>query len=264
MSSRQAVYLAVHPHFGTVTLHRLGPDYVVARDGSLLVKDGKWWAVWSRPTKKTGGTLCYYLYQAKTLDGTQAAHNTTICGVEPALTFGRSGTAELVYRSGLMDVGGDIDLSRWRGAKWSAPQRLNSKGSDCYLPSIVVSGHSTWVSWEQRSASVQMVVQHRKNAGAWKRTILKPAIAPGDNTVYSVPQLVVSGPTAALAWTTTTPKNKEIVEVEQHTASGWSGRKVGDGTSGDAVFDELAVHGGRLYLVIDHSDATVYSVGRHT
>jgi hypothetical protein len=66
-----------------------------------------------------------------------------------------------------------------------------------------------------------------------------------------------------LAWTSATKQKKETVHVEQKGSGGWSSRDVGDGTTGDAVLDSLQSINGRAYLVIDHSDTTIYAVTRH-
>lgn len=248
-------------HVKTLVAKRDG----AAGTGALVARGGKWWAVWSDETAITGGTECFYLFQAKTLDGIQGAHNTKLCASEPSLALGSNGEPVLTYRVSQDEVGGQVVVSKWRAGKWSKPHVVTAKNQVGKLPTVSVSGTTTRVTWLQFVPGKNhyvVEVATEVGSGAWHtRSFAPPAVF--DTAVVSHQQTVESKGKVVVAWTVLSTKGKEIIEVEENTGGKWSQREVGDGTSGDAVLTQLAAIKGRAYLVMEHSDTTIYDLAAH-
>jgi hypothetical protein len=229
--------------------------------GALLAKNGNWLAVWSAGTKLMAGSGCYQLFQAGTLHGFGATRNTKICGSEPSLAFGSSGKPVLVYRVGLVDYGSEIDLRKSHAGRWSKPHAVTAKNQAGRTPTISVVGNTTRVAWLQFAPRNRYLAHlaTKVGRGPWHtHTFAQPGVF--DTVIDTRPQTAESHGNAFIAWTIANSKHKETVHVEEYAGGKWTQRNVGDGTGGDAVLDQLASINGRAYLVISHSDETVYDL----
>jgi hypothetical protein len=260
----ESTYLVERTHGGAVTKRVLSADHA-AGSAAVLARNGGWWAVWARRTQQTGGSLCEYLFQSKTIGAAASDQSIGRCGQEPSLAIGQGGVPTLVYREQAFDYGGDIDVARWVNGAWSGPTRLN--GADAgRQPFIQRSGHSTRVAWFRNTGSgtFDVVLATKHDGGGWRRKHFSRLTAWDNAVAHRPPTISVSGGTVFLAWNAVKRNNLEVARVVALRNGSWSGRDVGDGTSGDAVFAGLDSVDGRAYLVLDHSlNADSHTVTRH-
>jgi hypothetical protein len=258
----RGLYLLRRARSGAITKHRLSTSDDIT-SGALLVRSGKWLAMWAAPTIATGGTQCDYLFESKTLGARQAPHNTNICGNQPSLTFAAHGAPVLVADTSEVNTGGEIELLRASGKGWSTPIAVSPGRSLGVNPDVEITGTTTRVVWlAQPGGSAHAMIATRTGSGPWHRRTFAGLVGL-DQAVLSTPRVAASDGSVFVAFTAITKAKHEIVEVEQYRGGHWTSRQVGDGTSGDAVFGELDASNGRADLVIEHLDQTVYTLTSH-
>jgi hypothetical protein len=184
-----------------------------------------------------------------------------LCASDPSLAL--QGTSPvLTYRTSIDDAGGAVEVSSWHSGTWSKPHQLTGANQAGKLPTVSVTGSTVRVTWLQLVQSANHYVAHlatKAGHGAWHATTF-PTPAAFDTVVTSHPQSAQSKGKLFVAWTVVGAGNKETIEVEEHAGGKWTKRQVGDGTGGDAVLTQLAATKGRAYLVLEHSDRTVYDL----
>lgn len=254
-TAKRHTYLAELKPSGALRRHELSKDEPTL--GALVAHNGKWFAVFSQENSIGDGT-CPTMFAAGTLVGLNKPTSTKACG-QPALGLDHHGRPILVT-VGLDNAGNNVTLRTWEGSNWSKGETIGSNGR---APFIATHGKTTYVAYVEflaRSQQSRTVLATQHGSSHWKHKTF-PHVAGFDTTVTTGPQVAASSRALFVAWTAVI-HHHEQVQVEQHKHS-WSGQTVGDGTSGDAVMDDLDAIHGHAYLTIDHSDNTLFTVVRH-
>jgi hypothetical protein len=238
--------------------------------GAALVADrGRWWAVWAQAVDDPNAEVPpTFLFQAKTLGGTQAARRITFRPDQdtlPALALRRNGRgrvtgALLAWSHGVFvpsRQGGpnvendDIRLARaGLSGRWSS--HLVSRGSyDLQLSAnLAQAGRRTYLAWYRQSPDIDPRTSRvRFTDDPSGATPPRVFAVPG-----GAPKLAVKGKTVYLMWQTLDPNT---IFVARRPARVWTGQKV-QVTPGPTQFQVpllLAVSGGKLTALVLSGEA---------
>lgn len=148
------------PHGGAPSASRLLDRTDADVSGSLIARDGQWWAVWQGAVKKTRnpraeGDYGYYVHEARTL-GTSYGTRSVLAGGPEV----RAAQPQLVFRGRhqvLLKLDRPQHIELWvaglpNGMLRATPHRIPSNGHDAGVPSSVTTvgtrtlvGFSRWL-----------------------------------------------------------------------------------------------------------------------
>jgi hypothetical protein len=236
---------------------------------ALVAAQGRWWAVWAQarndPRSSSPPT---FLFQAKTIGGTQAARRITFTPDQdtlPALALRRDGHGRVTgallawshgvfvpsRQGGLNVENDDIRLAHaGRSGRWSS--RVVSRGSyDLQLfASLAQVGRRTYLAWDRQSPDIDPRTSRVRftddPSGATPPHVFA---TPG-----GVPKLAGKGKTVYLMWQTLDPNT---MVVARRKAATWTGQtvRVTPGTTQFQVPLLLTVSGGKLTALVLSGEA---------
>lgn len=244
---------------GQVLSTTVGSDGSLAQ-GSLVARDGHWWAAWREHVRANGTPGDEFdqteIYEAGTFPGGPTGRTRVTTGTPwdgaPSLALNPAGSKiTLLWTRGGSDFGdggGPTDL--WIGTRslagsWSK-KAYTTGGYYNFWPEVTVTASSTYVVWNQDG---KVVV--RRTAGSAVDT--RVFVTPGYQAVR--PRIAVSPGVVAAAWTTTAGK----VMVAERVGTTWSTGYAAQSPGIDQILTGLSNTGGRSTVVVASDEAKLYA-----